>query len=319
MYRIDEVVTAQGKLVSEEGGMDVMSPVTGKIKKVYAENGKRVSKGDLIVEFDIENNTLKLDTLRQQQVISKQRFKEKLDANSKNQKSSKRNIILLNGIVESYETLKDVGAVAKLQYLTQKNRLAEETDRLDRMILARQEIITEHNAQTKRLEGSIKEIELAIKNKYLYAPISGTVFDNKINSTNYISQTAESLMKIIPEGALAGKVNVSNKDIGFIKTGQEVKVRVDTFPFTEYGEIEGAIQTIGADALPPNNEMNTYHFPVNIDLDRSTLITRENLVIPLQAGMTITTNIKLRDRRIIELLGDLFTDRSESIKRLRNN
>ena len=28
--------------------------------------------------------------------------------------------------------------------------------------------------------------------------------------------------------------------------------------------------------------------------------------IPLQAGMTITTNLKLRDRRLIELVGDIL-------------
>ena len=76
------------------------------------------------------------------------------------------------------------------------------------------------------------------------------------------------------------------------------------------------ISRIGADALPPR--VNPfYHFPVNLSLERSTLETRDGTTIPLQAGMTITTNLKLRDRRLIELLGDLFNDRGESLKRLR--
>jgi len=63
--------------------------------------------------------------------------------------------------------------------------------------------------------------------------------------------------------------------------------------------------------------MNKYHFPVDLNLDSSHLNTRDGTKIQLQAGMTITTNLKLRDRRLIELLSDLFTNRGESLKRLR--
>ena len=116
---------------------------------------------------------------------------------------------------------------------------------------------------------------------------------------------------------MGGEVNVGNQDIGFIKKGQPVKVRIDSFPYTQYGEIKGEIRRIGADALPPNELIRQYHFPVDIDLDKSNLTTREGMNIPLQAGMTITTNLKLRDRRLIELIGDIFANRNESLKRLR--
>ena len=49
------------------------------------------------------------------------------------------------------------------------------------------------------------------------------------------------------------------------------------------------------------------------------LEARDGTVIPLQAGMTITTSLKLRDRRLIELLGDLFNDRGESLKHCANH
>ena len=84
-----------------------------------------------------------------------------------------------------------------------------------------------------------------------------------------------------------------------------MKVRVDSFPFTEYGEIIGNIRSIGADSLPPNELFGFYHFPVDLSLKRSSLKTKDGTDIPLQAGMTITTNLKLRDRRLIELLSDL--------------
>ena len=139
----------------------------------------------------------------------------------------------------------------------------------------------------------------------------------KPDNDKYVTLNAEPLLKIVPVGELGGEVNVGNQDIGFIKKGQPVKVRIDSFPYTQYGEIKGKIRRIGADALPPNELIRQYHFPVDIDLDKSNLTTREGMNIPLQAGMTITTNLKLRDRRLIELVGDIFANRNESLKRLR--
>ena len=68
------------------------------------------------------------------------------------------------------------------------------------------------------------------------SPIEGIVFELKPDNSKYIATKAESLLKIIPTGKLT--VNIGNSDIGFLSTGQEVKVRVDSFPYTEYGEIE---------------------------------------------------------------------------------
>ena len=39
--------------------------------------------------------------------------------------------------------------------------------------------------------------------------------------------------------------NDDNKDIGFVKAGAPVKVRVNSFPFTEYGEIPGIVERVG--------------------------------------------------------------------------
>ena len=142
------------------------------------------------------------------------------------------------------------------------------------------------------------------------------MFDLTPDNDRYVTTTAEPLMKIVPWGQLGGEVNVGNQDIGFIRRGKQVKCS-EFFPYTEYGEIDGTINRIGADALPPTDLIRSYHFPVDLSLERSTLETRDGTTIPLQAGMTITTNLKLRDRRLIELLGDLFNDRGESLKRLR--
>ena len=101
-----------------------------------------------------------------------------------------------------------------------------------------------------------------------------------------------------------------------MKTGQEAKVRVDAFPFTRYGELAGSVTHIAADALSPGQVMNFYRFPVKLSLDRSYLESRE-IKIPLQSGMSVTTNLKLREKRVISLISDLLVDQTDSVKSLR--
>ena len=90
-----------------------------------------------------------------------------------------------------------------------------------------------------------------MRNEIVKAPFSGTVFDLKPDNNRYVTRNAESLLKIVPDGELGAEVNIGNQDIGFIRPGQSVKVRVNSFPYTEYGEIDGKINRIGADSLPP--------------------------------------------------------------------
>ena len=102
-----------------------------------------------------------------------------------------------------------------------------------------------------------------------------------------------------------------------MRVGQEVKVRVDSYPFTEYGELQGSIKSIGADALEPDSTVRNYHFPVIITLNDEKLKTKDGMEIELQAGMTVSANIKLRERKLIEIVSDMFADQQESIERLR--
>ena len=52
-YRIDEVITVQGRLVPQKGGVEVKSPISGQLSKVIVGNGEQVTKGDLLLRYDV--------------------------------------------------------------------------------------------------------------------------------------------------------------------------------------------------------------------------------------------------------------------------
>ena len=316
-YRIDEVITVQGRLVPQKGGVEVKSPVSGQLSQLVVSNGAQVVKGDELLRYDVLAARDQEVTLTRQLKLEEERIEDQLRSNDQRQETLQRNIKLTEQILDRLKPLMAAGAISEVQILQQANQLETQRDELIQIKTKREELQNDSRSRSEQLQGQLNQVRNQLRNEVVKAPISGTVFDLTPDNDRYVTTTAEPLMKIVPSGQLGGEVNVSNQDIGFIRPGKLVKVRVNSFPYTEYGEIDGKINRIGADALPPTELIRSYHFPVDLSLERSTLETRDGTTIPLQAGMTITTNLKLRDRRLIELLGDLFNDRGESLKRLR--
>lgn len=316
-YRLDEVITVQGRLVPQKGGVEVKSPVSGQLSQVLVSNGEQVKEGQALLRFDVKSAKAEESTLTRQLELERERLNDQVRRNDQRQQTLNRNINLTEKILEKLTPLERGGAISEIQILRQANQLETQRDELLQLQTQREELHNDSKSRAANLEGQLQQIRSQLRNEVVKAPISGTVFDLQPDNNRYVATNAQPLLKIVPSGQLGGEVNVDNQDIGFIRPGQPAKVRIDSFPYTEYGEIDGTISSIGADALPPTELIRSYHFPVDLSLSRSTLETKDGTVIPLQSGMTITTNLKLRDRRLIELLSDLFTNRGESLKRLR--
>jgi hemolysin D len=109
---------------------------------------------------------------------------------------------------------------------------------------------------------------------------------------------------------------IQNKDIGFVKTGQRVAVKLEAFNFTDYGLIEGTVVNISRDAIdqsnvPAGSERNEDGRPVQtglvyaakINLDCSiNALNKSQLCGSVQPGMAVQAEIKTGKRRIIQYL-----------------
>jgi HlyD family secretion protein len=85
------------------------------------------------------------------------------------------------------------------------------------------------------------------------------------------SNSPDAIVQIVPNKDVIAKVYITNKDIGFVRIGQIVDVRIDTFNFSEFGDVKGTIEWIGSDALPPDQIYPFARFPAKIKLARQTL------------------------------------------------
>lgn len=175
--------------------------------------------------------------------------------------------------------------------------------------------IEESEKQLAQLANQISETKLTLHYQYLRAPAQGVVFDLQPSAPGYVVNNELPVLKIVPTDSLVARIYISNREIGFIKQGQQVKVRVDAYPYNEFGELSGRIQSIGSDALEPDEKFNYYRFPVTVSLDSSTL-NRGTRKLQLLTGMSVNANIVLRQRPVIAIFTERIIPFWDSLEKL---
>jgi hemolysin D len=155
----------------------------------------------------------------------------------------------------------------------------------------------------------------------LSAPVDGTVQQLAVHTVGGVVTPAQALLAVVPaDSPLEIEANVSNRDIGFVQTGQEVQIKVDTFTFTRYGLLHGNVLSVSHDSVarekPLDKNGNTQStngdkssepagqelsYAARISLDR-TQMTVDDKTVELMPGMAITAEIKTGSRRVISYL-----------------
>ena len=154
---------------------------------------------------------------------------------------------------------------------------------------------------------SIKKAEEDSRMAVIYAPISGRIYNLNIHTLGGIVTDAQPLMQIVPEDAkLEFEVYADNKDIGFIKVGQEAEVKVETFNFQKFGMYKAEVFEISADAAnEPTDQQKHMKYKLLLD-PTSNDINVYGQPAKLEVGMNVSAEIKIKEKRIIDFFLDPF-------------
>jgi len=163
------------------------------------------------------------------------------------------------------------------------------------------------------LESDLIKAEQASSSRRLTASVDGVVQQLNVFTVGGVVTPAEQLMVIVPNDQdLMVEAMVLNKDIGFVRENQVATVKLDAFPYTRYGFIDGLIVTLSDDAVPIENIGLAYTASVRLD---KTVIDVEGREVGLSPGMAVTVEVKTGKRRVIEfLLSPLLRYKSESAR-----
>lgn len=147
----------------------------------------------------------------------------------------------------------------------------------------------------------------------IVAPVGGVVQQLVVHNVGAVVTPAQELMVLVPEdAALEVEAALENKDIGFVNVGQSAEVKIDAFPFTKYGSLEGVITDLSGDAIPDEQHGLVYKVRVQLAEDHIRVNGRP---VKLAPGMTVSVEAKTGTRRLIEyFLSPLLRYRDESVR-----
>lgn len=282
----------------------------------YGELAARLNRLDAEItrrEAEIRSTRALVDKLAQTLPIVRQRAQDYRDLLD-------RNFVSRHGYLEKEQALieqeRDLAAQsAKLEEI--QAALLESRRQRAALIAETRRATLDALSQAEQKVAALAQEGIKAENRgrlmRLVAPVSGTVQQLAVHTVGGVVTEAQPLMVIVPDdNRLEVEAFVENKDIGFVREGQTVEVKLETFPFTKYGTIEGAVIHLSHDAI--QDEKRGLVYAARVRLDRST-IDVDGKTIHLSPGMAVTAEIKTGRRRVIEyFLSPLMQYRDESLK-----
>jgi len=283
------------------------------------------------LRFDPDINAKRKATLEEQIRLERQRFKEQENAYEAREQSlqsriesQEKSYQLEVKVLSMIEPFAAEGAVNLIQILQQKNKIqllrsdiaqsqASYRELKSELVKLRQDSLR----NLADLDRQLLEVNKAIEYQVLRAPLGGMIFDLKPSSPGYAAQANEVLLKVVPLGTLEAKIFLTNRNVGFAKPGQKAQIRVDSFPFTEFGSIPGRLKRVGTESLPPNEYIDQPHFPAYVSLDKP-FLEKDGVRHRVLSGQTVSANLVVRDKRVITLLTDAVQKAFDSLRRIRS-
>jgi hemolysin D len=220
-------------------------------------------------------------------------------------KMSEQNLVARNSYLEveqeRIEALQDLAAqesnltstAAAINELIEQRHLALADTRRDAFEKI-EALEKQGRAQRQEL---IKASDIA-DDQVLVSPVDGVVQQLKVHSIDGVVTPAEQLLVVVPKDqALEVEARVLNKDIGFVRAGQPASIKIEAFPFTRYGVIEGTVTSVSNDAIA--DEKLGLYYSARVRVKRSTIVV-DGVDVLLSPGMAVTAEVTTGTRRLID-------------------
>lgn len=269
----------------------------GRIEVASMVSGKLIPDGKVKVIQPIETSVVRAIHVREGQRVHRGDLLLELDPtiSGADFDASRKRLAIAKEREADARKLMQLGALSRQDYLKAKEDLAT-------------------------AESDIAKARQRYDLEWLRAPVDGVVQSVNITTLGAVVTPAQALVTIVPTGtSLIVEAMLSNDDVGFVKVGQRAEIKVDTFPFQQYGTIKGTLVWVSPDAEDGSSKDRTdgdplsgapkqngrsqpsgaYFYRVHIKPDVETMHV-DGRDVPLSAGMTVKADITTDNRRIIE-------------------
>lgn len=153
------------------------------------------------------------------------------------------------------------------------------------------------------LSDNIKDWEL----HYVFkSPMSGKVEFAKFWSNNQYVQQGEEVFTILPiQNIIIGQLELPSRGAGKVKVGQEVIIKLNNYPYEEYGSIKGKVSSISliTNEHKVSNQPNIDIYLVEVSLPLG-LTTNYGSTLDFKYGLKGSADIIIKKRKLLERLFD---------------
>ena len=215
---------------------------------------------------------------------------------------------LMEAQIKSKEVERDLEAVANREQEIVRELAAAEADKTAFEKGWRQKILEDLLTVTRERDAVREQIQKADKRRSLVtlvAPADAVVLEIAKLSPGSIVREAETFFTLVPLNAqLEAEVQIDSTDIGYVKVGDETKLKLDAFPFQRHGTMGGKIRILSEDAFRKDSSAKSngdVYYAARITLDGVAL---KNMAegARLLPGMAVTAEVIVGKRSVMSYL-----------------
>jgi HlyD family secretion protein len=150
----------------------------------------------------------------------------------------------------------------------------------------------------------LRAAELSQDRTQIRAPVNGVIASLDVPGAGAVVEQGSRIATIVPKDArLVAEVQVPNKDVAFVAPGRRAKVKIDAFPYQDYGTITGRVSNVSPDARADERFGSFYKVTISLDQEAFRVGGQS---LSLRSGLTLTAGIVTERKSVLSLLLDPF-------------
>ena len=274
--------------------VQIAPKVSGQVVAMYVADNQEIKEGDLVAQIDDTDYQARLaqaNAAYESALYKQKGAKATFEAVNSQIALAKKNL-------DRYNELYKSGAVSKLEYDNAKTAYDDSQASLTQ---AQENLLSKGNnrvadADLKQLAALKKQAELNLSYTKIYAPQSGSVTNKSIEKGAYV-QIGQPLFVIVPDNVWI-IANFKENQLRHMKIGQEVEIKVDTYPDKNFeGKVDSIQRISGAKSslFPPENAVGSFvkivqRIPVKIVFTEK-IDSNEYTIVP---GMSVEPKVRVK-------------------------
>jgi len=342
LFEIDQTVRSQGQLIPSARTQVIQAADGGILYRILFQEGQKVNADEPLAELErdrsnaayqesrAKNMALSASLVRAQAeaaekpLVFNAKFKEFPEFVTAQEALYKQRKL---GMKEDLDTLREAlemaqdelkmntalfstGDTSRLEVMRAKRQLGELQGRINAVRNKYQQDARQESTKlAEELSSSrykLQEQQSILRHTVLTAPAAGIVKFLKVTTIGGVLRAGDELMQISPtDGDMVIEIKINPADIGLLKAGLPVSIKLDAFDYSVYGSLAGSLIYISSDTLneqAANGQTSTY-YRAQVRLNSNPESHNAKLAdVVLKPGMTATVDIFTNRRTVLEYL-----------------